>query len=257
MLQDFFFNLSNSLNNTSVLAIWLFQVLFCYCSILFALKYFGKIGIYVYVSIAIILANIQVLKVIEFPFFPQPMALGTILFISIFLCTDILNEYFDKKSATKCIYVGISAYLFSTILMFLTISFKPIDPSINEEWAWSYDMHQAIQIIFLPQFPIIISSIFAFFLSQKIDIFIFHYLKSKVGTEKLWFRNNISTIISQFIDNLIFSVLAFNILSSNPVPIVDLIISYGIGIYLIRIALGLFDTIFVYLANSFLPKEIE
>ena len=80
MLQDFFFNLSNSLNNTSVLAIWLFQVLFCYCSILFALKYFGKIGIYVYVSIAIILANIQVLKVIEFPFFPQPMALGTILF---------------------------------------------------------------------------------------------------------------------------------------------------------------------------------
>ena len=126
MLQDFFLQLSSSLNNTSVLGIWLFQIVFCYFSILGALKFFGKTGIYVYVALAIILANIQVLKVIEFPFFPEPMALGTILFISIFLCTDILNEYFDKQSATKCIYLGISAYLFSTIIMFMTISLKPI-----------------------------------------------------------------------------------------------------------------------------------
>ena len=256
MLQDFFFNLSSSLNDTSVLAIWLFQILFCYFSILFALKFFGKIGIYAYVAIAIILANIQVLKVIDFPFFPQPMALGTVLFISIFLCTDILIEYFDKKSATKCIYLGISAYLFSTILMFLTISLKPIDPNLNEAWAWSFDMHQAIQTIFLPQFPIIVASIFAFFISQKIDIFIFSYLKSK-NSSKLWFRNNVSTIISQFIDNLIFSVLAFNLLSSNPVPIIDLIISYGVGIYLIRVVLSLFDTLFIYLAKSFIPTNVE
>ena len=204
-------------------------------------KVFWKTGIYVYVALAIILANIQVLKVIEFPFFPEPMALGTILFISIFLCTDILNEYFDKQSATKCIYLGISAYLFSTIIMFMTISLKPIDPSLNESWAWSYDMHQAIQTIFLPQFPIIVASIFAFFISQKIDIFIFSYLKNK-NSSKLWLRNNISTIFSQFIDNMIFSLLAFNFLSSNPVPVIDLIISYGIGIYLIRIALSIFDT---------------
>jgi len=256
MLQDFFLHLSSSLNNTPVLFIWVFQIIFCYFSILGALKFFGKTGIYVYVALAIILANIQVLKVIEFPFFPEPMALGTILFISVFLCTDILNEYFDKQSATKCIYLGISAYLFSTIIMFMTISLKPIDPSLNESWAWSYDMHQAIQTIFLPQFPIIVASIFAFFISQKIDIFIFSYLKNK-NNSKLWFRNNISTIFSQFIDNIIFSLLAFNFLSSNPVPVIDLIISYGIGIYLIRIALSIFDTFFIYLARNFLPKNIE
>ena len=104
MFQELFLNLSNNLNNSSVVIIWLFQIIFCYLSILLSLKFFGKTGIYVYVAIAIILANIQVLKVVDFPFFPEPMALGTVLFISIFLCTDILNEYFDKKSATKCIY---------------------------------------------------------------------------------------------------------------------------------------------------------
>jgi hypothetical protein len=117
-------------------------------------------------------------------------------------------------------------------------------------------MHQAIQTIFLPQFPIIVASIFAFFVSQKIDIFIFSYLKSK-NSSKLWFRNNVSTIISQFIDNLIFSVLAFNLLSSNPVPMIDLIISYGVGIYLIRVVLSLFDTLFIYLAKSFMPTNVE
>ena len=113
-----------------------------------------------------------------------------------------------------------------------------------------------LQQFFLPQFPIIVASICAFFLSQKLDIFIFSYLKNK-DSSKLWLRNNVSTIISQFIDNLIFSILAFNLLSSNPVPIFDLIISYGIGIYIIRIILGLLDTIFIYLAKNFLPKNID
>jgi len=255
MFQELFLNLSNNLNNSSVIIIWLFQIIFCYLSILLSLKFFGKTGIYVYVAIAIILANIQVLKVVDFPFFPEPMALGTVLFISIFLCTDILNEYFDKKSATKCIYLGIVAYLFSTVLMFLTISLAPINPDEHPAWSWSYDMHESIKTIFLPQFPIIVGSICAFFISQKIDIFIFSYLKNK--NTNLWFRNNASTIVSQFIDNIIFSVLAFNILSSSPVPLFDLIISYGIGIYFLRIILSLFDTIFIYLAKIFLPSKLD
>jgi len=81
MFQDFFLNFSSHLNSLPVISIWLFQIVFCYLCILLSLKFFGKVGIYVYVSIAIILANIQVLKVVEFPFFPEPMALGTILFI--------------------------------------------------------------------------------------------------------------------------------------------------------------------------------
>ena len=165
MFQDFFLNFSSHLNSLPVISIWLFQIVFCYLSILLSLKFFGKVGIYVYVTIANNLANIQVLKVVEFPFFPEPMALGTILFISIFLCTDILNEYFDKKSATKCIYLGISAYLFFTVVMFLTISFNPIDPNVHSDWGWSYEMHQSIKTIFLPQFPIIAASICAFFFS--------------------------------------------------------------------------------------------
>ena len=180
MLEAFFQNFSLYLNSFPVISIWLMQIVFCYFCILLALKYYGKTGIYVYVAMAIFLANIQVLKVIEFPFFPEPMALGTILFISIFLCTDILSEYYGKESATKCIYIGISAYLFSTIMMFFTISYAPVSLEAHPDWSWSLDMHNAIQTLFLPQFPIIVGSISAFFISQKLDVFIFDFIKKKI-----------------------------------------------------------------------------
>ena len=255
MLEGIFHDFSIYLNNAPVISIWIFQIIFCYATILLALKYYGKIGIYIYVSISIILANIQVLKVVEFPFFPEPMALGTVIFISIFLCTDILSEYYGKDSATKCINIGICSYIFSTIIMFLTISYNPINPEIFPNWSWSYDMAKAITILFLPQFPIIVGSITAFYISQKFDVFLFHYIRNRIK-KGLWLRNNLSTFVSQFIDNIIFSLLAFNLLSSNPVPFYELFISYGLGIYFLRIILSLLDTPVIYSAKYFI-KEID
>ena len=60
---------------------------------------FGEIGLYIYSAIAIIVANIQVLKLVKFSFFSEPIALGTVLFASTFLCTDILAEYYGAKKA--------------------------------------------------------------------------------------------------------------------------------------------------------------
>ncbi len=98
MLESFFLNLSLHLNHFPVIIIWIIQIIFCYICILLALKYYGKSGIYVYVAMAIFLANIQVLKVIEFPFFPEPMALGTILFLSIFYVQTFLVNIMEKKA---------------------------------------------------------------------------------------------------------------------------------------------------------------
>ena len=60
--------------------IWIIFLLFSFFSVLIFLKLFGAIGLHVYTVIAIIAANIQVLKLVNFSFFPEPIALGTILF---------------------------------------------------------------------------------------------------------------------------------------------------------------------------------
>ena len=85
---------------------WLVFLLFCLCTILIFLKLFGEVGIYIYTVVAIIGANIQVLKIVDFPFFNSPIALGTILFSTTFLATDILSEYYGAKLARKNILIG-------------------------------------------------------------------------------------------------------------------------------------------------------
>ena len=75
----FFLNFSGfveSLNQESVIITWLSFLVFCLVVILIFLKLFGEIGMYIYTVVAVIGANIQVLKIIEFPFFPDSYRFG-------------------------------------------------------------------------------------------------------------------------------------------------------------------------------------
>ena len=94
-----FFNFTSFLNNLNTEIVWLIYFFVCFTSILIFLKIFGYVGLYIYTAIAVVVANIQVLKLVDFFYSPEPVALGTILFASTFLCTDILSEYFDKKKS--------------------------------------------------------------------------------------------------------------------------------------------------------------
>ena len=94
-----FFDFTSYLNTFSTEVLWFIFLFFCFSSILIFLKIFGYIGLYIYSGIAVIAANIQVLKIVDFFYSPAPVALGTVLFASTFLCTDILSEYFDRYKA--------------------------------------------------------------------------------------------------------------------------------------------------------------
>ena len=92
------------------------------------LRLFGPAGIYIYMAIAIVGANIQVLKPVQFSVYSHPIALGTILFTSTFLCTDILAEFYSPKTARKAIFLGFAAMLLMTIFMTLNLGFRPLPP---------------------------------------------------------------------------------------------------------------------------------
>ena len=89
------------LNTIPIEITWIVFLFLCLSIIMILLKIFGEIGLYIYTIVAIIVANIQVLKIVKFSFFSDPVALGTILFASTFLCTDILSEYYSKEKAKK------------------------------------------------------------------------------------------------------------------------------------------------------------
>ena len=61
-----FFDFTSYLNSLSTELVWFIFLFFCFSSILIFLKIFGYIGLYIYSGIAVIAANIQVLKIVDF-----------------------------------------------------------------------------------------------------------------------------------------------------------------------------------------------
>jgi len=208
-------NIINLISNQNTEVVWFIMLILCFLSILVFLRLFGYVGLYVYSAIAIIAANIQVLKQANFNFFssinekiipfyePSPIALGTILFASTFLCTDILSEYYGKEKARKNVLIGFCSFFLMTILMLVTIGIQPAE----DEWVSM--VQESLAILFTPMTSIFVASMIAYLISQYFDIWFFNYLKTISSNKLLWLRNNVSTTVSSLIDNTIFSIFLY------------------------------------------------
>ncbi len=244
--MDFFINLTSYLGSLNTFVVWLIMLFFCFSSILIFLKLFSFSGLYVYSALAVIIGNIQVLKTVDFFYSPEPVALGTLLFASTFLCTDILSEHFGKDKAQKNVLIGFVSFLFVTIVMQITIGFNP---SAND---WS---QESLENIFTPMSRFFIASMIAYLVSQYFDVWIYSTIKNLTMNRFLWLRNNLSTILSSLIDNTVFSILAWIILNPNPETFYNVIMIYILGTYILRIFIALIDTPFMYLSKIFLPRK--
>ena len=244
-------NIINLISNQNTEVVWFIMLILCFLSILVFLRLFGYVGLYVYSAIAIIAANIQVLKQANFNFFssvnekiipfyePSPIALGTILFASTFLCTDILSEYYGKEKARKNVLIGFCSFFLMTILMLVTIGIQPAE----DEWVSM--VQESLAILFTPMTSIFVASMIAYLISQYFDIWFFSYLKTVSSNKLLWLRNNVSTAVSSLIDNTIFSIFAWIILNPNPFPLSDVIMTFILGVYLLRVFIAILDTPFI------------
>ncbi len=253
-----FFGFVESMNQTPIILSWLFFLFICLFIILLLLRLFGEVGIFIYTVIAIISANIQVLKIVEFPFFNNPIALGTILFSSTFLATDILTEYYGSNIARKNILIGFVSFLIMTLFMLFTIGFTPLDSAnVDEELTWALPIQDHLLGIFMPFPSFFIASMIAFLVSQYFDVWIFEKLSKFTNNNFLWIRNNLSTMISGLLDNTVFSIFAWIILNPDPLSFNTVLFTFILGTYVLRIFIAIFDTPFIYLAKYFIPNKIN
>ena len=244
--MDFFNSFTSYLGSIDTFVLWLIMLFFCFASILFFLKLFGYVGLYVYSALAVIIGNIQVLKTVDFFYSPEPVALGTVLFASTFLCTDILSEHFGKEKARKNVLIGFAGFLFMTIIMLMTIGFKPSAKDFAQD---------SLANVFTPMSRFFIASMIAYLVSQYFDVWIYSVIKNLTKNRFLWLRNNLSTILSSLLDNIIFSLLAWFILNPNPETLYNIIMIYILGTYILRIFIALIDTPFMYLSKIFLSEN--
>ena len=178
--------------------LWILLLFCSFSMVMISYRLFGKTGLYIWTAVAVILANIQVMKTIEI--FGYVTALGNVIYSSLFLVTDIMNENHSEQDARKAVFVGFFVLLSMTIIMQITLWFIPDESDM-------FGPH--IYAIFRVMPRIAFASIIAYLVSQSHDVWLFAQLKKRFDKKHLWLRNNLSTIVSQLIDNFLFTIIAF------------------------------------------------
>ena len=195
-------------------------------------KLFKKEGLYVWVSIATILANLTVCKMIDV--FNFTTSLGNVIFASTFLATDIISEKYSAKEARKAVYLSIFAGITFIIITQLTLLFTPSSDDV---------VQGAMKTLFAINLRTSVASMGMFFIANMLDIYIYNKLKEKLP-KKLWLRNNVATITCNCIENYFFNTLAFIGIFSLPV-----IMSIATTTTIIEIVIAVCDTPFLYLSK--------
>ena len=231
---------------------WLsaFMLILCYATMLFLWRIWQVKGIYLYNILAVIIANIQVLKMTSFSGISEPVALGTILFATTFTASDILTEHVSGDEAKQCVKICFVAQLIMTIFMLLTVVFPTQGDIMGHESGTIINPVQyAMFILFAPSVRITIASLISYYISQMVDIYVFKFVSNLTKQKMVWLRFNVASFVSGLVDNIIFSTLAWVVLAPNPVSFKTLVITYIFGTYFARIAVSILSTPAMYLAG--------
>lgn len=222
---------------------WLVEILANFLLIILAYKLFGKWGLIMWIPVATILANIQVVQTIQL--FGFSATLGNVVYATSFLVTDILSENYGKKEAGKAVWIGFFSLITMTLLMNLTLLFHPLP---GDDFAQT--THGALSTIFSLMPRIALASLTAYLISQRHDVWAFHYWKNRFPADRhLWIRNNLSTMVSQLFDSAIFVFIAFwGVFDSSVLG------EIFITTYLLKWMVAAADTPFVYWAKQISRK---
>lgn len=172
------------------------------------------------------------------------VSVGIFFMPVLFLITDIVGEVKGHDHATLFVRYSIFmlVILFSVTGLFIRITPHP-----------SWNLQEQYQQIFGMSMRMSLASLISFAVSQTIDVNIFLFFKKLSKDRKLWLRNNLSTITSQFVDTVIFMFIAFYHIT--PTFTAAYVFSLIIPYWLFKVLFALIDTPFCYLGVQWLKKE--
>ena len=195
---------------------------------------FKREGVIAWVAIATVLANIITAK--NAMIFGLSTAIGTVMFASTFLATDVLSECYSKEDAKKAVYIG----LFSNIALICATQIALRYIPSQFDYA-----NGAMQTLFALNLRISIASATMYFIANMADVYIFNKIKTKMHGKALWVRNNVSTILCNCLENFGFIGLAFWGIYDGKT-----ILTIALSTSIIELIVALLDTPFLYIARK-------
>lgn len=223
------------------------NIILIYGSVLVWYGLFDVKGLYCWNVLATIAANIEVMILINA--FGMEQTLGNILFASTFLTTDILSEVAGKKEANTAVNLGI---LTSASFIVVSQFWLLYNPSSNDT------IFPHMKAVFSNTPRIMLTGLLVYAVVQRLDVWLYHrwwnLTKRYCGDSKrfLWLRNNGSTLLSQLLNAILFTLGAFWGKYPTEAILEIIVISY-----LIFIVTSLTDTPAVYLARWMKTRKLK
>ena len=205
-------------------------------------RIFKREGLYIWICMSTIVANILVCKSITLLGFTTN--LGNVMFGSIFLASDIMSEKYGYEDSRKAAMLGATSQVLFMIIMALALPYIPSEVDFGQE---------SMMTLFPVNIRIGIVSVLMYLASSLLDIQIFKKIKQRFP-KFLWLRNNVSTIISSCLQNYLFTFLAF----SGIYDIMTMCTAANVASVL-EIIISLAGTPFIYLSKKWIfePKKIS
>ena len=171
-------------------------------------------------------------------------SVGVFFMPLLFVITDIITEVYGKKTSTQ--FVNLSTIMM--IFMFLMIGLCIILPP-NATWG----LQSAYASVFGSSMRMTIASLTSIYIAQHMDVLIFAFIKIITKEKHLWIRNNVSTIISQFVDTTIFMFLTFY--KMNPDYTFSFLWTLILPYWGFKVIFALLDTPICYLGVWWLKRS--
>ena len=165
----------------------------------------------------------------------------------IFTINDVITEVLGRERARSVIRSGL--FVIFLILVFSLIATNLPTSLRFEKTEGAYD------IIFGLSARIAAASLTAFALAEFLDVFIFAKIRQKFGKKALWFRNNASNFVSQFVDTSVFMFLAFYAFDKSFDSNIGFLFSLILPYWLLKCFMSVIETPFVYLGVNWLKKD--
>jgi queuosine precursor transporter len=174
---------------------------------------------------------------------------GMVPFPVTFLLTDVLNEFYGKRAARFVTFTGFFMAALTFAIVFLAASIPIADLTRDPEWTGVTDA--SFRNVFLGSLRMLVASLAAYLCAQLVDITVFSALRSFSEGKLLWLRATGSTAVSQIIDTIAITLIAW----SGTIDGREMV-RIMISAYTLKLAIAVMLTPLVYALHAFIEKRL-
>jgi uncharacterized integral membrane protein (TIGR00697 family) len=210
--------------------VFFLEMFVAFAAVVAAARY-GEACLVALMCAMIVLMNIVVFE--QMDLFGMELTGGNALFGAVCLASDVLAEHWGRRTAYRAVRIGFFVSAFFVVITQTILLYRP-----NAADA----AYPALKTLFTPTWRIVGASMFSYIVTQHIDVWIFQFVRRATQGRALWLRSNSSTWISQLLDSVIFTTLAF---AGTGFPILNMIAFT----YIVKVAASVLNTPFLYLTK--------